>query len=133
MLPTAADLRRKLLLGEPGAFPEFAKSIGHHGSFANSATFGSAKVAILRLTAYGQCGEYRRMHLKQHLANSGESVASFAARVGVDVATMYRYIAGTRFPTRANLRAIRQATGGAVTADDFVDLPETSSAERGAA
>ena len=61
------------------------------------------------------------MHLRAHLSETGETAASFAARVGVDVKTLYRYLSGERFPTPENLRRIRDATGGAVTADDFVD------------
>lgn len=73
------------------------------------------------------------MHLKQHLSETGETVGAFAARVGVDIATMYRYLAGTRFPTPENLRRIRKATAGAVTADDFVDQHAGRVPARGAA
>lgn len=72
------------------------------------------------------------MHLRAHLSETGETAASFAARVGVDVKTLYRYLSGERFPTPENLRRIREATGGAVTADDFVDQhtqPPASPAE----
>lgn len=61
------------------------------------------------------------MNLNDHLRASGEPVAKFAGRVGVDVKTLYRYLRAERFPTPENLRRIREATGGAVTADDFVD------------
>jgi transcriptional regulator with XRE-family HTH domain len=71
------------------------------------------------------------MNLKRHLSESGESVAAFAGRVGVDVKTLYRYLSGERFPTPENLRRIREATGGAVTADDFVDQ-HTAAPERAA-
>jgi hypothetical protein len=61
------------------------------------------------------------MQLRAHLSETKEPIASFAARVQVDVKTMYRYLAGQRFPAPDVLRRIREATGGAVTADDFVD------------
>lgn len=69
------------------------------------------------------------MNLKSHLSASGESVAVFASRVGVDVKTLYRYLSGERFPTPENLRRIREATAGAVTADDFVDQHTAPKAE----
>ena len=75
------------------------------------------------------------MHLRAHLSQTGETAARFAARVGVDVKTLYRYLSGERFPTPENLRRIREATGGAVTADDFVDqhtAPRTPTAEAAA-
>lgn len=72
------------------------------------------------------------MNLKTHLSSSGETVAAFAGRVGVDVKTLYRYLSGERFPTPENLRRIREATGGAVTADDFVDQHTTPPATEAA-
>ena len=35
--------------------------------------------------------------------------------------TVHNYVHGERFPTPENLLRIRVATGGLVTADDFVD------------
>ena len=61
------------------------------------------------------------MLLKDHLRAASETPASFAPRIGVSVQTLYRYLSGDRFPTPWNLRRIREVTGGAVTADDFVD------------
>lgn len=69
------------------------------------------------------------MNLKSHLSETHESVACFAARAGFDVKTLYRYLSGERFPTPENLRRIREATGGAVTADDFVDQHTAAKAE----
>lgn len=65
------------------------------------------------------------MNLKSYLAAKGRTPASFSAEVGVTVQTLYRYLSGERFPTPENLRRIREATGGAVTADDFVDQHTT--------
>jgi transcriptional regulator with XRE-family HTH domain len=87
----------------------------------------------MRLTNFRQCGEMLGMHLKAHLSETGEAVASFAGRVGVDVKTLYRYLSGERFPTPENLRRIREATGGAVTADDFVDQHTGAPASEAAA
>jgi transcriptional regulator with XRE-family HTH domain len=72
------------------------------------------------------------MILKQHLSDTGETVAAFAGRVGVDVKTLYRYLSGERFPTPENLRRIREATGGGVTADDFVDQHTAAKTEAAA-
>lgn len=73
------------------------------------------------------------MNLKAHLSETGETVASFASRIGVDVKTLYRYLAGERFPTPENLKRIREATDGAVTADDFVDQHTAAPASGAAA
>lgn len=72
------------------------------------------------------------MQLKSYLATEGRTPAMFAAEVGVTVQTLYRYLSGERFPTPENLRRIREATGGAVTADDFVDQHTTPPATEAA-
>ena len=62
------------------------------------------------------------MELKAYLEREGLSVAEFARRAGFrSRQVIHGYLAGDRFPTPENLRRIREATGGAVTADDFVD------------
>lgn len=62
------------------------------------------------------------MTLHEWLANRKMSNAEFARMSGIGhraLVQKYRY--GRRFPAPANLRRIRTATNGAVTADDFVD------------
>jgi len=60
--------------------------------------------------------------LKAYLEERRLTVAEFARRAGLGSRqVVHSYVAGTRFPTPDNLRRIREATGGLVTADDFVD------------
>lgn len=48
--------------------------------------------------------------------------AEFARLSGIgDRQAVHKYRHGERFPTPENLRVIREATGGEVTPDDFVD------------
>ncbi|WP_204737454.1 hypothetical protein [Gluconacetobacter azotocaptans] len=50
------------------------------------------------------------------------SDAAFARRSGINLRQIVnRYRKGICFPTPTNLRRIREATNGQVTADDFVD------------
>ena len=65
--------------------------------------------------------------------------AEFARQSGIGHRqVVHKYLRGLQFPSPENLLRIRQATGGAVTADDFVDehaarrcalAPATASAE----
>lgn len=61
------------------------------------------------------------MQLRTYLAMHNIPPAAFAGTLNVSVQTLYRYLSSDRFPTPENLKRIREATGGAVTADDFVD------------
>ncbi len=64
------------------------------------------------------------MKLAEWLATSDITPAQLAGACGVHAITVYKWRAGTNFPRPAQLEAIAKATGGAVTAEDF--LPETS-------
>ena len=65
----------------------------------------------------------RRWRLKQRL-----TLAALAERVGVDLSNLARYERGERTPRPAVLARIRDVTGGAVTANDFLP-PNTEAAE----
>lgn len=56
---------------------------------------------------------------------SGLTLDQLAERLGIQgagrVRTVQRYLRAERFPDARMLRRIRDVTGGAVTADDFVD------------
>jgi transcriptional regulator with XRE-family HTH domain len=72
------------------------------------------------------------MKFKDWLALECMSDAEFARKSGIrQRALVHKYRHGRQFPSPANLRRIREATNGQVTADDFVDeqtaLPATSS------
>jgi len=45
--------------------------------------------------------------------------ADFAAKIAVDRSTVSRLRRTNQCPSRATMQAIAEATGGAVTADDF--------------
>jgi transcriptional regulator with XRE-family HTH domain len=59
------------------------------------------------------------MTLNDYLDRYGLKQAAFAKRVGVSQAAICRYCNGRR-PASAQIDAIMKATGGAVTANDFV-------------
>lgn len=62
------------------------------------------------------------MTLKEWLAEHRMSDAQFARLSGIGQrALVQKYRHGRQFPAPENLRRIKRATGGAVTADDFVD------------
>jgi len=59
------------------------------------------------------------MKLKTYLDENKLTVEAFAASVRCAPQTLYRYISGERRPRADVLSAIRDATGGKVTANDF--------------
>ncbi|HRD79055.1 MAG TPA: helix-turn-helix transcriptional regulator [Hyphomicrobiaceae bacterium] len=82
------------------------------------------------------------MRLTDYLAQEKLSAAEFAARIGVHRSTVSRWIepvisGGVPFrPSWEQIAKIRDVTGGAVTANDFVDVmptPLPSSEETGKA
>lgn len=66
------------------------------------------------------------MKLDAYLSETGVTVAAFAGRVGVQPATIYRYLNGERFPTPDRLVAIEGATNGRVTSADFLAQREAT-------
>jgi len=66
------------------------------------------------------------MTLSDYLAQSGLSQAEFARAIETSQPTVSRYITGLRMPRRDHLRRIREVTGGAVTANDFVEIAEAA-------
>lgn len=60
------------------------------------------------------------MTLSEYLEKNELSVADFAALVGVERQSVYRWKNGQRFPNRDDLKNIAKATKNAVTANDFV-------------
>ena len=56
------------------------------------------------------------------LAEIGD--ADFAKKIGSKRYSVYRWRVGDRIPDREFMRKIREATNGAVTANDFYDEPE---------
>jgi len=65
------------------------------------------------------------MKLTDYLAGHNISDADFAASIGVSRQSVHRYKTGDRAPEWPVLAKIRDATDGAVTADDFL-APSTS-------
>lgn len=60
------------------------------------------------------------MTLSGWLKAQGLSDVAFAAQIGVTRQALYRYRQGERFPHRDVMARIIEATGGAVTANDFM-------------
>jgi transcriptional regulator with XRE-family HTH domain len=63
------------------------------------------------------------MTLSEFLKSSSTSHADFAAMIGVSQVAVTRYANGVREPNFEILRKIAEATGGRVTANDFVAPP----------
>ena len=61
------------------------------------------------------------MTLTEYLDLHAPDRAAFAARIGVTREAIRKYEAGERVPRPAIAKAIKLATGGAVTPDDLVD------------
>lgn len=62
------------------------------------------------------------MRFEDWLSAKKMTSAAFARLSGIeDRQAVHKYRHGERFPTAENLLRIRKATGGEVTADDFVD------------
>lgn len=61
------------------------------------------------------------MQLRTYLQRGKIAPAVFASAVGVSVTTVYRWLAGDRFPLR-HLDEIERVTHGAVKANDFAAL-----------
>lgn len=62
------------------------------------------------------------MTLTDYLAQPGKTASEVAAEAGVAVSTITRAAKGTIAPTPELMRRIFNATGGAVTPNDFVGV-----------
>jgi len=62
------------------------------------------------------------MELADWMTKANVSAAELARRCGVHLVTVYKWRAGNNFPRASQLQALVEATGGAVTANDFVGL-----------
>ncbi len=62
------------------------------------------------------------MDLGEYLRQNEMTQEAFAQRVGTDQASVSRWISGKRFPTRSAIVAIKRATRGMVTANDFASI-----------
>ena len=63
------------------------------------------------------------MRLIDHIITSGCGIGGFADKIGVSHETVRRYCNGSRVPAQDAMRAIFIATSGAVSPNDFFDLP----------
>lgn len=64
------------------------------------------------------------MQLEQYLIENNIPQTEFAALLGVKQATISRYLAGERIPSKEKMPLINTLTGGMVTANDFYKLIE---------
>lgn len=61
------------------------------------------------------------MTLREYLEEEGLTETAFAELLGISQAAVNRYCNGIRTPHKTKLRAIVDATGGKVTANDFME------------
>jgi len=59
------------------------------------------------------------MRLRQYLDEHQIGIPTFAEQIGVSIQAVHRYARGERIPTREVMSAIKLATGGKVTPNDF--------------
>jgi transcriptional regulator with XRE-family HTH domain len=62
------------------------------------------------------------MRLAEYLTRERKAVDEFAVEVGVDPASVRRYLRGERRPRGAVMQRIIEVTGGSVTPNDFWQL-----------
>src|SRR3546814_9470454 len=72
------------------------------------------------------------MKLSAFLALPGQSATDIARKCGVAVSTITRVSKGQKSPSLALIKSVRQATNGAVRADDFLPPFEESAVDSGA-
>ena len=60
------------------------------------------------------------MTLDDYLSQPGQTASALAAKAGTSGASINRILHGEQRPSAAMVRAIVEATGGAVTADDLI-------------
>lgn len=63
------------------------------------------------------------MTLSEFLRQKDMTISALAASMGRPVSTVHGWVRGNRRPDWADIPAIERATGGAVTAADFVPRP----------
>jgi predicted transcriptional regulator len=63
------------------------------------------------------------MRLERYLKRNKITPEDFAVTIDVHPTTVYRFINGLSFPKSGNLKAIYDATGGKVSANDFINVP----------
>lgn len=73
------------------------------------------------------------MKLEDFLKTNEITKQAFAERIGVAPSTITRLLTGKHVPDRATMNAIIAATDGAVTPNDFFDLPDSATEQAGAA
>jgi transcriptional regulator with XRE-family HTH domain len=62
------------------------------------------------------------MTLQNWLHKQKLTVAQFAQSIGVQKVTVYRWLYGHRIPSPAMMRLVMEATDGAVTANDLLEV-----------
>lgn len=70
------------------------------------------------------------MKLQSYLASHGYPATEFGRRLGVSKASVSRYASGERIPSPSVMRRIVAETEGAVTANDFYDLPAVATTQQ---
>lgn len=66
------------------------------------------------------------MKLAEYLAANKLSQAEFARIIEASQVAVSRYASGRRMPRKDRLLKIREATGGLVTGNDFLELSEAA-------
>ena len=62
------------------------------------------------------------MQLSHYLSTHNITQFKFAAKLDICPATLWAWVKGKKFPRQKNINKIFQATKGAVTQQDWIDL-----------
>ena len=65
------------------------------------------------------------MKLEAYLNKNHKSIEEFAQEAGISAQAIYKYLRGERLPRKEFLNRLAAVTGGEVTANDFLDLPQS--------
>jgi transcriptional regulator with XRE-family HTH domain len=87
-----------------------------------------ATLAKSLLDEFCRMGKFMDMKLEAWIESTGRTSASFARDLGVEASTIHRIVRRERKPSHALMEKIAQATEGAVTPNDFFDVPDTPDA-----
>ncbi len=67
------------------------------------------------------------MKLDAYLQKTNKSIEELSQETGISAQAIYKYLRGERIPRKEFFTKLAEATGGQVTANDFLDLPQTAS------
>lgn len=87
---------------------------------AQQSSFNAAARGRRTVDKSSRLAQLSDMKLEQYLARKKLNQSQFADLIGSHKSTVSRLVRGLTWPDKETLRRIRQVTGGAVSANDFL-------------